>query len=44
LPKIAGKRVNPTSIHWTALNDSLLMVAFDNGAIRFTIPSQAAAG
>lgn len=37
LPKISGKRVNPTSIHWTALNDSL-MVAFDNGQIRFYDP------
>jgi translation initiation factor 3 subunit I len=37
LPKIGGKRVNPTSIHWTALNDSL-MIAFDNGQIRFYDP------
>jgi translation initiation factor 3 subunit I len=33
LPKIGGKRVNPTNIQWTAMNDALL-VAFDNGMIR----------
>lgn len=37
LPKIHGKRVNPTSIHWTALNEDLL-VAFDNGQIRLYDP------
>jgi translation initiation factor 3 subunit I len=37
LPKIGGKRVNPTSIHWTSLNEDLL-VAFDNGQIRLYDP------
>lgn len=37
LPKIAGKRVNPTNLHWTALNRELL-VAFDNGQIRLYDP------
>lgn len=37
LPKIQGKRVNPTSLHWTALNEDLL-VAFDNGQIRLYDP------
>lgn len=37
LPKIGGKRVNPTAIHWTSLNEDLL-VAFDNGQIRLYDP------
>lgn len=37
LPKIGGKRHNPTGIHWTALNEDLL-VAFDNGAVRLYDP------
>ena len=37
LPKIGSKRVNPTSIHWTSLNEDLL-VAFDNGQIRLYDP------
>jgi translation initiation factor 3 subunit I len=38
LPKLGGgKRVNPTSIHWTALNEDLL-VAFDNGKVRWYDP------
>jgi translation initiation factor 3 subunit I len=37
LPKVAGKRVNPTTVHWTALNEDLL-VAFDNGQIRLYDP------
>jgi translation initiation factor 3 subunit I len=37
LPKISGKRVNPTAIHWTSLNEDLL-VAFDNGQVRLYDP------
>jgi len=37
LPKINGKRVNPTNIKWTSLNEDLL-VAFDNGMIRLYDP------
>ena len=37
LPKIDGKRVNPTNLNWTALNEDL-MVAFDNGQIRLYDP------
>ena len=37
LPKIGGERVNPTAVHWTALNEDLL-VAFDNGVIRLYDP------
>lgn len=37
LPKIHGKRVNPTTLHWTALNEDLL-VGFDNGQIRLYDP------
>ena len=38
LPKVGGKRVIPTTVHWTALNDDLL-VSFDNGLIRYYDPS-----
>jgi translation initiation factor 3 subunit I len=37
LPKIGGKRVNPTNIQWTGNNEDLL-VAFDNGEIRLYDP------
>jgi len=37
LPKIMGKRVNPTGIHWTAMNDAIL-VSFDNGVIKLYDP------
>jgi translation initiation factor 3 subunit I len=37
LPKIDGKKVNATTIHWTALNDDIL-VSFDNGMIRLYDP------
>eukprot|EP00527_Entomoneis_sp_CCMP2396_P001264 CAMPEP_0198154766 /NCGR_PEP_ID=MMETSP1443-20131203/68772_1 /TAXON_ID=186043 /ORGANISM="Entomoneis sp., Strain CCMP2396" /LENGTH=351 /DNA_ID=CAMNT_0043821471 /DNA_START=1882 /DNA_END=2937 /DNA_ORIENTATION=- len=37
LSKIAGKRVNPTNIQWTSLNEALL-IAFDNGKIRLYDP------
>ena len=37
LPKIHGKRVNPTNIHWTALNEDLF-VSFENGQIRLYDP------
>ena len=37
LPKMNGKRVNPTNVLWTALNEDLL-VAFDNGLIRLYDP------
>jgi translation initiation factor 3 subunit I len=37
LPKIAGKRVNPTGLLWTSMNEDLL-VCFDNGAIRLYDP------
>mmetsp|Transcript_37905 Transcript_37905/g.78718 ORF Transcript_37905/g.78718 Transcript_37905/m.78718 type:complete len:245 (-) Transcript_37905:883-1617(-) len=40
LPKINGKRVNPTNIQWTALNESLF-VSFDNGKIRLYDPETA---
>ena len=37
LPKVGGKRVNPTHILWTALNEDIL-VALDNGQIRLYDP------
>jgi len=37
IPKISGKKVNPTNVHWTALNEDI-MVAFDNGMIRLYDP------
>jgi translation initiation factor 3 subunit I len=37
LHKIAGKRVNPTVVHWTSLNEDIF-VAFDNGQIRLYDP------
>jgi len=37
LPKIAGNRVNPTVVHWTALNE-FIFVALDNGEIRLYNP------
>jgi translation initiation factor 3 subunit I len=37
LPKIDGKRVNATTVTWTALNDDIL-VSFDNGMIRLYDP------
>lgn len=37
LPKVNGKVVKPTHVHWTALNEDLL-VAFDNGQIRLYDP------
>jgi translation initiation factor 3 subunit I len=37
LPKIGGKRVNPTGILWTSMNEDLL-VCFDSGAIRLYDP------
>lgn len=37
LPKIKDKRANPTSVHWTAMNEDLF-VAFDNGQIRWYDP------
>jgi translation initiation factor 3 subunit I len=37
LPKVAGKRIDPTSVHWTAFNEDII-VAFDNGQIRLYNP------
>ena len=37
LPKIHGKRVNATNVHWAALNEAIF-VAFDNGLIRLYDP------
>jgi translation initiation factor 3 subunit I len=37
LPKVGGKRVNPTNIEWMAMNEALL-VTFDNGQIRLYDP------
>jgi len=37
LPKIGGKRVNPTNIKWSAMNEDLV-VSFDNGQVRFYDP------
>jgi translation initiation factor 3 subunit I len=37
LPKIGGKRINPTGILWTSMNEDLL-VCFDNGALRLYDP------
>jgi translation initiation factor 3 subunit I len=37
LPKVGGKRINPTGILWTSMNEDLL-VCFDNGALRLYDP------
>lgn len=37
LPKLAGKRINPTGILWTLGNEDLL-VCFDNGTLRLYDP------
>jgi translation initiation factor 3 subunit I len=37
LPKIHGKRINATNVHWTAMNEAIF-AAFDNGQIRLYDP------
>lgn len=37
IPKVGGKRTNPTNVQWTAMNESLV-VSFDDGKIRFYDP------
>lgn len=38
IPKMGGKRINPTNVQWTSMNENIL-VAFDNGQIRLYDPS-----
>jgi translation initiation factor 3 subunit I len=37
LPKVGGKRINPTSLLWTCMNEEIL-VAFENGQIKLYDP------